>query len=136
MIIDSRLEFSNAQALTATADSTNVIDLSGDFDVGKGVPLYVVVRVIVALDGTTGDETYTVTLETGATAAAGTDLTTVTMARGDAAGTTYIIAVPQEVNRYLQLYYTLGGTTPTGTVDAWVTPFPPENWAAFADASN
>ena len=58
MILDSLLKFSDAQALTATADSTNVIDLSNDRDIGIGEPMALVVTVGVAADFTTGDETY------------------------------------------------------------------------------
>ena len=45
MLIDSRLEFSDAQAVTTTADSTNVIDLEVERQIGKGQPLFLVVLV-------------------------------------------------------------------------------------------
>jgi hypothetical protein len=138
MIIDSLLEFSDAQALTATADSTNVVDLSSDRDVGPGEPLYLVVQVDVALDYTTMDETYVVELETDDNAAmtSSTIIGTLTFTGGDAAGTRQYLAVGANNEQYLQVVYTLGGTTPTGTFSAWLTPFKPESWASFPDAAN
>ncbi|WP_406568642.1 Bbp16 family capsid cement protein, partial [Burkholderia cenocepacia] len=47
MYIDSLLEFSRAQALSASGASTNIIDLGSDRDIGPGRPLWVVVAVAV-----------------------------------------------------------------------------------------
>lgn len=126
-IYDAQLQYSAAQALTATAVSTNIIDHTVDGNLGIGNPMVVVVFVDVALDATTGDETYTFKLETddnsgfsSATQVGGT----VTMTRGAAAGTRYVLSVPPDttMERYSRLTYTLGGTTPTGTVTAFLTP--------------
>src|SRR4030066_92187 len=38
MILDAQAQFSDSQALTATALSTNVIDLSADRAIGRGTP--------------------------------------------------------------------------------------------------
>ena len=134
MIIDSRLEFSVKQALTATAVSTNVIDLSSDRDIGPGRTMWVVVQVDVALDGTTGDETYAVALQTSNTEGSGyTDIASVSLPRGSAAGTRFVIGVPYANERYLRLNYTLGGTTPTGTVSAWLTDQEPASWQAYPE---
>ena len=43
MYTDAQNLFSDAQALTVTADSTNVIDLGVDRNVGQGEPLAVVI---------------------------------------------------------------------------------------------
>jgi len=54
MILDSLLQFSDAQALTVTgAVSTNVIDLSNDRKIGIGEPMAAVVTIGVAADFTT-----------------------------------------------------------------------------------
>lgn len=138
MIIDTLLEFSDAQALTATADSTNVVNLGGDFDVGVGQPLYLVVQVDVALDAGTGDETYVVELETDSVAAMSSSaiINTFTFTRGDAAGTRQFQAVASANEQFLQVVYTLGGTTPTGTFSAWLTSEQPASWVSLADAVN
>lgn len=135
MYIDKRLEFSVAQALTATAASTNVVDLGSDRDVGPGRPLWVVVQVDVAADGTTGDETYSAALQTSNTEGSGyADIATVSVARGTAAGSRYVIGVPYTNQRYLRMNYTLGGTTPTVTLSAFLTDQEPQSWTAYPDA--
>lgn len=139
MIIDSLLEFSDAQALTATAASTNTIDLGSDRDIGNGRTLWLVVSVDVATDGTTGDETYQVDLYTDGTndpVGAGSSILTFTIPRSTAAGTKYVHAIPNANERYLELNYTLGGTTPTATLSAWLTDQEPESWAALPDSAN
>lgn len=136
MIIDSRLEFSVKQALTQTAVSTNVIDLSTDRDIGPGRTMWVVVQVDVALDATTLDETYAVALQTSNTEGSGyADIASVSMPRGTPAGSRFVIGVPYANQRYLGLNYTLGGTTPTGTVSAWLTDQEPASWRAYPEAS-
>ena len=52
MILDKELEFSAAQSVTATAASTNVIDLGSARDVGAGEVLELVVAAKTALTGT------------------------------------------------------------------------------------
>lgn len=137
MIIDSLIEFSDAQALTATAASTNVIDLGSDRDIGPGRPLWVVVQVDVAADGTTGDETYSVALETDDNSgfSSASSLATVSIPRSTVAGTRFLIGMPRANERYLRLYYTLAGTTPTVTLSAWLTDQEPASWHAYPAAS-
>ena len=52
MILDKELEFSSAQVVTATAASTNVIDLGVARDVGAGERMELVVTAKTALTGT------------------------------------------------------------------------------------
>lgn len=71
MMIDSQLQFSDAQEITAAAGSTNIIDtgVAGGRDLGVGEELYVQVSVDVALVGASvtlvvaleGDSTTTIT---------------------------------------------------------------------------
>lgn len=138
MLMDSRLEFAVAQALTATGASTNVIDFSRDRNVGRGRDLYLVYQVDVAADGTTGDETYSVDLETDDNAAhsSAETLLTFTIARGAAAGTRVVHRIPNDNQRYMRLNSTLAGTTPTITYSAWLTDQPVESWEALPDAAN
>jgi hypothetical protein len=62
MIIDSQLLFSNAQAVTAAAASTNYVDLSEVRDIGSGEDLYVVSVVTVAMTDGSSDSTLDVIL--------------------------------------------------------------------------
>lgn len=63
MILDAQLLFSDAQAVTAAAGSTNTIDLSAVRDIGTGEPLYIGVIVDVAMTDSGSDSTLTVALE-------------------------------------------------------------------------
>lgn len=140
MILDNHLQLSSAQALTATALSTNVIDLSSAVSIGSGEPMVVVVTVDVAADQTTGDEDYTFALEVASDAAITTarqhlgsrifESGTPTAPAQDAdllvAGFQFTIPVPAltvgEAQRYLALRATLAGTTPTITITAHLQP--------------
>lgn len=125
MILDSLLRFSNAQALTATADSTNVIDLGSDRDIGIGEPMALVVTVGVAADIANADETYQFQLETDDNAAmtSSTIIGDATVAAANlAVGDKVVIPLGHSNEQYLQVVYTLGGTTPSVTVDAYLAP--------------
>ena len=118
MYIDSLLKLSDAQALTATALSTNVIPV--DNAMGVGEPMAVVITVGVAADFTTTDETYQFQLETDDNAAmsSSTIIGDVTVAAANlTAGDKVVIPLGHSNERYLQVVYTLGGTTPSVTVD-------------------
>ena len=129
MIIDGQNLFSDAQALTASAASTNLIDLISANKLGTGEPMAVVITVDVAADGTTTNETYAFKLETddnaafsSATLVAGTSLT---VTYGNlTAGSQHVIVIPPgaSVEQYLRLYATLGGTTPSVTITATLVP--------------
>ena len=126
MYVDAQGLFSDAQAVTTTDVSTNLIDFGADGNIGIGEPMAVVVVVDVALDDTTGDETYVITVEaddnSGFSSAA--TIATKTATRGDAAGTKYVLPLPADTSgeRYLRVKYTHGGTTPTGTYTAFLVP--------------
>lgn len=127
MILDQFNTYSDAQALTATAVSTNVVDHGADRNLGIGEPLVAVIQVDVALDSTDGNETYSAVFQTDSDEAFGTAVTVATfptMTRGAAAGTRYIVSIPPSttMNRYSRISYTLGGTTPTATVTAYLLP--------------
>jgi hypothetical protein len=126
MILDAQNEFSDAQALTATAASTNLIDLGSDGNLGIGEPMAVVLLVDVAADDSDADETYSVAIQTDDNSSFSSAATvgTITITRGDAAGTKYVALLPKDTSmeRYVRLNYTLGGTTPTVTVSAYLQP--------------
>lgn len=138
MYLDAQHLFSDGQSLTATAASTNLIDLGGDHNVGIGEPMVVVVYLDVAADDTTGDETYVVALQTddNSSFSSAAQIGSATITRGDAAGTRYAIPVPPDETgeQYLRLNYTLGGTTPTATVTAFLIPQSMlQNYVSYAD---
>lgn len=125
MLTDIQATLSNAQALTATADSTNYYDSGSDYDWSIGQAMGVLVTVDVAADITTGDETYSFAVETddNTSFSSGTILTTKTVAAANlAAGDKVILPFHGGAERYVQVVYTLGGTTPSITVTAEVKP--------------
>lgn len=64
MYLDQENLFSDAQALTATAASTNVIDLGADRDAGNGEPIEVLVVVNTTFDSAADGATLTIAVET------------------------------------------------------------------------
>ena len=140
MFIDANLLFSNAQAVTADAVGTNVIDLSVARSIGSGEPLAVVFIVTVAADQTTGDEDYTFDVEYASNAAQTTgrqligrrvfESGTPTAPAQDAdllvAGYMFTVPLPSvsatEDERYIGIRYDVTGTTPTITCTAFLSP--------------
>ena len=120
MITDYQATLSNAQALTATANSTNLYDTGSVYDSGRGIEtLGVMVSVDVAADFTTGDETYSFTVTTDNDVAFGSATTLVTktvLASALAAGDKVILPIGVGVEQYVRVTYTLGGTSPSATV--------------------
>lgn len=138
MIIDKRLQVSAQQALTATAVSTDVIDLGSLRLIGPGDPLWWVIASRVAADFTTGDETYQVSVQTDDASNFPSQATLVSTPamNGNTLPLGKLIVIPMTFTneRFLRLNYTLAGTTPTWTVDAWLTNQDPQSWIAIADA--
>lgn len=136
MIHDAQNLFSDAQALTATAVSTNVIDLGIARDIGTGENLYVFVTIDVAFTDAGSDSTVAVTLQGGATAGATTaSLVLFTIPAVQAAGGKFYARLsPAGISqagvlnttnplsyRFIQLTYTVaGGNLSTGTVTAGI----------------
>lgn len=129
MILDEQLVFSSAQSVTATAISTNVLDLgSTNSKLGTGEPLYFVCNVTTAIADNSGtDLTIIVTLEgdtqVGLDGTAEVIVTLPTFVHGDAAGTRYIARVPPgyPTKRYLGVVYTVANGTATAGFDAFLT---------------
>ena len=131
MMIDALNEFSDAQAVTTTTLSTNVIDMHAGTDnptrdIGAGEPVYV---VVMTSSTATGPGTLTVTLES-ATDAAITSNVTVHVATAALATAvygpagTYLLAVRLpigEYRRYLAVRYTASAALTGGTFDAFIT---------------
>lgn len=126
MFLDSTLQFSDAQALTATAVSTNVIDLTDDREVGIGEPMALLVVVTVAADFTTTDETYQFILQTDSSAAFSSPTTVVDSGaiNGDllTAGIRVVLPMGFTNDQFLRVNNVLAGTTPSVTIDAFFQP--------------
>ena len=140
MILDGQNQFSDDQALTATAVSANVIDLGAARSIGSGEPLAVVFTVSVDADQTTGDEDYQFDVKYATNAAltsgeqllgrrifeSGTPTAPAQNADLLVAGYKFYVPIPPvtlgESARYLGVEYTLSGTSPSVTVSAHLIP--------------
>ena len=126
MFLDHQLIFSDAQALTAAAASTNYVDLSVARDIGTGQSLYVFVSVDVALTDAGSNSTVSVDLYYDSTTTFTPDDTQrmFIIPATAAAGSLYFARInPILVTnyRYAELYYTMNnGDLTTGTVTAGI----------------
>ncbi|MEW8683041.1 MAG: Bbp16 family capsid cement protein [Candidatus Thiodiazotropha endolucinida] len=133
MIFSAQQTFSDQQIITATARSTNVIDLGSPDtphggaaplkqDVGKGTPIPINVQITEGFDNLTSLD---VAVEVGATDTLGTVLATQNILLADlvAGKTLYMQCLPNGVDqRYLGLRYTVNGAAPTvGRVHAGIS---------------
>ncbi len=122
MIKDAQLHFSDAQAISATGVSTNVLDFMTARNVFEGKP----VAVVIQAANVVGTGTYSFELQTDDNAAfsSPTVLSTqaVTAADLDKGIATLSFPVSSKVERYVRLNFTLGGTGPSMTVTAFVQP--------------
>ncbi len=123
MIFDSTFLFSDGQAITATANSTNVVDLGVVRDIGKGVPVPIVIQVTEDFDELT---TLTATIQTDDNegfSSPSTIATSGAIAAADlVAGYQFPLQyMPLHTQRYLRVVYTVAGDPPTaGRVTAGV----------------
>lgn len=127
MILDAQLKVSAAQALTSTAASTDYIDLGVGRNVFDGEPMAFLVHVNVAADAGNGDETYSFAIQCddNTSFSSPTSLVSHSIARASlSANSLHILPIPigVDVERYLRLNYTLGGTTPSITLSAYLVP--------------
>jgi hypothetical protein len=128
MQLDQQNLFSDQQAVTAAANSTNVIDLRDVRDIGAGEGFYIMVQVNETLDDAGDDSTLAIALVTDDNAALSspaTIRTLVTLPALTAAGTTlyYKIEAAQLVafQRYLGLVYTpANGNLSAGKITAGI----------------
>lgn len=127
-IVDKFLQLSDAQVVTATAPSTNVIDagpLKGTpstifRDLGAGEQLYLEVSVAVAATGTAA--TIQVSLQDSADNSTFADVL-LSPAIAQAAlvvGKRIYIPLPPGLRRYIRANYTAGGTLTSLTLNAQV----------------
>ena len=144
MLLDSQTEFSDAQAVTSTALSTNVLDLfsvlggagasispNTRIDVGDADYLYLVVQTNTACTDVSSDATLTITLESADDAAISSNVVThfstgaLAFATFSPQGTQLIkMRLPKGLyRRYLGIRYTVAsGPLTAGAFDAFLTP--------------
>lgn len=125
-IIDGLNQFSTLQAVTASAPSTDIVDLKGTYDFGNGEDIYAEFRVGAAVTAV-GAATVAFEIQ-GSTDAAFT--TPITLAKsGDISKTALTankVAAQLRVNpatpvRYLRAFYNVGtGPLTAGSFDAYL----------------
>lgn len=122
---DDKLVLSDAQEVTATAASTNVIDMKdADHNVGEGKQVILEIRVPVAATAD-GAATVTFALQDSADNSSWADTEIKTAAIGKATlvkGYKVLrTALPTGLSRYLRVYYTVAtGPLTAGAFDAWL----------------
>lgn len=139
MMIDRQLRFSNDQAVTTTANSTDLIDLhSASVNLGVGQPIYWVVVCTVAMTDSGSDSTVIATLTTDDATSFGsatTVETAATFSAASAAGTRRIMRLDKfsTAERYLRVTYTVAnGALDTGSFTSFLTTTP-DSWDAKAN---
>lgn len=134
MIFDRTLLFSNAQAITADAASTDIVDLGATGtafghaaalvkDIGKGAAIPLLIQVVEAFNTLTSLRVV-VQCDDNSGFSSAKDVLEVTLPLASlTVGRTFpIIAIPPGVNeRYMRIYYDVIGTNPTlGKVTAGI----------------
>lgn len=123
MLLDQQALFSVAQAITATAASTNVIDTGSNKDVGKYGDIPLLIQVVEGFNNLTS---LTVTVQTddnsAFSSAADVLSMTIPLASLVLGYKSPVITLPMKMERYIRLNYTVTGTAPTtGKVTAGIT---------------
>lgn len=134
MIFDRTLLFSNAQAITADAASTDIIDLAAtgtvygaaaalSRDLGKGQRIPLLVQIVESFDNLTSIAIQVQTDDNSGFSSAKTVASeTILLAAATAGKQFFLDYLPRGTDeRYLRLYYDITGTTPTtGKITAGV----------------
>ena len=122
-MLDENLKFSENQAITATAASTNVIDLGLDRAVSFGTPVSLLIRIKESFNNLTSIK---FAVETSATSAfsstvelASSTVALAALVKGAIVPMTFL---PAGNKGFVRLKYTVNGTAPTtGKVSAYLT---------------
>lgn len=126
MYVDAQNLFSDAQAITAAAASTNLIDFGSARNIGVGRELYLVAIVDVAFTDGGSDSTVTLTIETDDNSGFGSAATVQTVGTFvalSAAGSRLVARLtPNDTwEQYVRVYYTVAnGNLTTGSITAFL----------------
>ena len=136
MIIDKELEFSDSQAVTASAASTNVVDLGVARDIGVGETTYLVIQADAAVTAagaaTVQFALQTDTVENFASPTVLVETAAIGKATLVAGYKPLVVAIPHGVERYLRVNYTVAtGPLTAGAFSAFITK-DPQAWSAKA----
>lgn len=131
MIFSAQQLFSNKQAVTVTALSENVIDRGATAtpfgaqapfhaDTGLGTKVPVLVQVTEDFAGLTD---LTISIATGPTETLGTDVVSQTILAADlVAGKQFALdCLPNQLEQFIGVNYTVNGTATAGTITAGIT---------------
>jgi hypothetical protein len=136
MLLDTLNEYSDSQAITATADSTNIVDHGAVENQPVGTELYLHVKITESFNTLTSLD---ISLQSAATVALVGSAPVVIYTKnillaGLTAGTEAVrVRVPAGLSRYSQIAYAVNGTDPTtGEIDAFLTPSVDEQGAITA----
>ena len=124
MILDKYMILSDGQAITTSAASDNEIDFgAASHDVDQGTPIYLEVWLDTAFD--TSANTLTITLKDSPDGTTYTDRMTILEATATSslltAGLLRKFSLPNDLARYIQLYYTCSTTLSSGVINAFLT---------------
>jgi hypothetical protein len=128
MILDAKLKFNTNQAVTVTADSTDILDLGAKGDALGEENMYLVIQTNAVAITAAGAATVDFELQTATDAAFTTPITLFKSGPiGKAALTANVEPVktqlPIGVNRFLKVVYTVAtGPLTAGSFDAFLTP--------------
>jgi hypothetical protein len=133
MIIDYNLQLSDAQSVTADAASTNIIDLGSDRDIGVGEDMKIALNFDVAMGGTSPTLAVLVQTDDNSSFSSATTVLTSRSIASAAIGDTLVLGLPDTNERYVRLYYDVGGTSPTMTLSASVVK-DAQQWQSYPNA--
>lgn len=120
MILDEQALFSDEQAITTTAPSTNTIKTNGD--ISKGTPVEVLVKVTTAFTGLTSLKVGVETSDAENFGTATTLVETPAILTADLVkGYEFPLKfLPKGIKKYLRLKYTVVGTATAGKITAGI----------------
>ena len=133
MIIDYNLQFSDAQSVTADAASTNIIDLGSDRDIGVGEEMKIALNFDVAMGGSSPTLAVLVQTDDNSSFSSATTVLTSRSIAAAALGDTLVLGLPDTNERYIRLYYDVGGSSPTMTVSASIVK-DAQQWSSYPNA--
>ena len=136
MHIDKFLEFSDAQTVTATAPSTDVIDTK-QLRPNLGMSDLELVVTLAETATAAGAATVAVTLQDSADNSAWRDIASKTLTIADMkVGASHVLGIPYQTQRYLRVNYTVAtGPLTAGKFNAAIVN-KAQAWMAHADSPN